>query len=219
MGNCTRSIWLCKHANLLMQLSEPCQATVCLQGLCAAMSTPNKPCCASDTDVQDAWCRTPSAVDHALYSSLCVPWYQEYGLNVPAIKIRNNELVHLRKNTSGWSDVSEPYFCDVLGLRQRRWLSTSLRQSSAMLNIVVAPGGLLGDPASDASASVRCDRHPWDCHRPAQVNLLHTLANATGCTLLISGRLLLCCSACSLWLSFYGCMLDLAPCVQHYAAR
>jgi hypothetical protein len=170
-----------------------------MQGLCAAMSAPNKPCCASDTNFQDVWCHTQSAVDHALYLQLCAPWSRDFGLNIPAITIRNKELVHLN-NTSGRSDVSGTYFCDLLGPRQRQWLSTSLRKSSAMLNIVVAPGGLLGDPASDASAAVLCDRHPWDCHRPAQINLLHTLANATGCTLLISGRLLLRCTACNLWL-------------------
>jgi hypothetical protein len=155
-----------------------------MQDLCDPASAS---CCSSDISIQDTWCRTVDT-NHKLYSNLCEPWSDRFGMHLPQFTIQGGELLYV--NGSEWiGDVGTSPFCDVLGARQRQWLSNNLRHSDALLNIVVAPGSLLGDPASLTSAARRCGRYPWDCHQPAQVNLLHTLANATGCTLLLAGVL------------------------------
>jgi alkaline phosphatase D len=140
-----------------------------------------------------SWCQTSEARIHPAYSALCEPWDTNFGTQryhisssstSPFIADPSN---HLKHSTVAGTALSEP-FCDILGARQRNWLTKSLSSSTALLNIVVAPGGLLGNPVTVGSRG--CTGSEWDCFRPAQVNLLHTLANATGCTVVLSGVLL-----------------------------
>jgi alkaline phosphatase D len=91
---------------------------------------------------------------------------------------------------------SDSPLCEVLGQRQRRWLRSALARSRAPLRLVASGSVLLGsllygeqgekeraDDGEDA-ASVRrrpqvCSGDDWLCWSRAQLNFLHTLANAT----------------------------------------
>lgn len=145
----------------------------------------------------EGWCLSSEAPTDPAYSSLCEPWDANFGSqryhvsSLSSSPLQIDPSSHLKHAVAAGAAVSEP-FCDVLGARQRSWLAKSLSSSKALLNIVVAPGGLLGNPVARGSGG--CTGTEWDCFRPAQVNLLHTLANATGCTVILSGVLLLPCS-------------------------
>lgn len=66
-----------------------------------------------------------------------------------------------------------------------------LDESTALVKIVVAPSGLIGNPMAPNNAANSftgaCNGNEWDCFRPAQVNLIHKLANSTGCVIVLSG--------------------------------
>lgn len=141
-------------------------------------------CCATDDTVALAWCQATASRADPAYDSLCRPWSAAFaagGASVVGGAARTADPSDWRTLPSNGGGA----FCDVLGERQRAWLARSLAQSTARLNIVVAPGGLLGNPA--AAGSGGCTGTEWDCYRPAQVNLLHTLANTTACTIILSG--------------------------------
>lgn len=142
-------------------------------------------CCATDATVAQGWCQASSSLSHPAYASLCRAWSATYATGTAAVvdgAVRDADPADWRTlPPAGGSGA----FCDVLGERQRAWLARGLGASNARLNIVVAPGGLLGNPAAEGSGG--CSGTEWDCYRPAQVNLLHTLANTTACTIILSG--------------------------------
>ena len=151
------------------------------------------PCCEADDLFARGWCQSSDVQTDPAYTELCEPWDTNFGgqryhiSSLSSSPVAADPSNHLKHAAGAGAAVSEA-FCDVLGARQRSWLKKSLSSSTALLNIVVAPGGLLGNP--EASGSGGCTGSEWDCFRPAQVNWLHTLANATGCTLILSGELL-----------------------------
>ena len=166
-----------------------------MQRICQqyASDPQSTPCCDADDLFAYDWCQTADAPSHYAYTTLCKPWDTSFGTQRyqlsssspnPTLADPSN---HLKHATAAGAAVSEP-FGDILGYRQRNWVRKSLLSSSALLNIIMAPGGVLGNPA--ASGSGGCTGSEWDCFRPAQVNLLHTFANATGCTLIISGMIM-----------------------------
>ena len=68
--------------------------------------------------------------------------------------------------------------------KQRSWLDTVLPQLSAPLLVVASGSVLLAAPESTTS---QCSGDDWDCYRPAQTNLLHKIASAQGCVIVITG--------------------------------
>lgn len=95
--------------------------------------------------------------------------------------------------------------CEVLGQRQRRWLRHALQSSRAPLRIVTSGSVLLGsllygqggeEPSATAmrpDTPQVCSGDDWLCWSRAQVNFLHTLANASapeeggGCVVVLTG--------------------------------
>jgi len=78
--------------------------------------------------------------------------------------------------------------CEVLGAPQRRWLREAIGASKAPLTLVASGSvlaGSIGHP--EANGTSECDGDDWACWSRAQVNLLHTVANASGCVVVMTG--------------------------------
>ena len=150
------------------------------------MAAGDNACCAADDTFAQGWCQKASSVSSPHFTAICEPRSSEFGWSNFGVDSDGDAVP---ADTSRWHDFDELVpFCDVLGAQQRRWLQWQLHNTPASVNIVVAPSGLLGNPASSAgNAQAGCTGTEWDCYRPAQVNLLHTLSNATGCTIVLSG--------------------------------
>lgn len=159
---------------------------MCLQELCRGVAAGDYSCCTADDTFADGWCRDGGSASHPAFTAICEPRSDAFGWSNFVL---GDDGDAVPADTGNWQAGSELVpFCDVLGAQQRRWLQWQLYNAPASVNIVVAPGGLLGNPSSDAgNAEGGCTGTEWDCYRPAQVNLLHTLSNATGCTVVLSG--------------------------------
>jgi alkaline phosphatase D len=77
--------------------------------------------------------------------------------------------------------------CEVLGPQQRRWLAQQLAGSSAALHVVASSSVLAGSLGYVASDNTACSGDDWACYPRAQVHMLHTLANASGCVVVLTG--------------------------------
>lgn len=84
--------------------------------------------------------------------------------------------------------------CEVLGLQQRAWLDGALAASAAVVKVVVSGSVLFGstpleEPAAANDWEGRCSGDDWDCYRPAQLSLLHSLQrHARGaCVVVLTG--------------------------------
>lgn len=78
--------------------------------------------------------------------------------------------------------------CEVLGLQQRQWLQQTLQSSTAALNIIASGSVLAGSVGwREGQYSNACSGDDLGCWQRAQVNLLHTIANASGCSVVITG--------------------------------
>jgi alkaline phosphatase D len=140
-----------------------------------------------DDKFASGWCRRPGSENHFLYEAACLPHSEQFGHTNLGIDSVTGAATYA--NASDWRHFEESApFCGVLGGVQRKWLARALQKSSAQLNLIVAPSGVLGNPLTEATgARGGCSGSEWDCYPPAQVHLLHTLANATGCTIILSG--------------------------------
>jgi alkaline phosphatase D len=89
------------------------------------------------------------------------------------------------------------FIFQVLGHEQRLWLTTELRASKSPLKLIVVGSPVFNNPSKTPckgktpkglAASVACPCFDdFDCYRPAQVALLHALARAPGCPVVITG--------------------------------
>lgn len=77
--------------------------------------------------------------------------------------------------------------CEVLGLQQRQWLQEKMQTSKAALNIIASGSVLLGSVGWQEADGNECSGDDLLCWPRAQVNLLHSVANASGCTVVIVG--------------------------------
>jgi alkaline phosphatase D len=159
-----------------------------MQAFCQAAAHGEAPCCSEDDKFVNGWCRQPGVESHPLYEAACMPHSRQFGHKNVGMNSETGAATYA--NASDWRHFEENVpFCSVLGSLQQKWLTRTLQKSSAQLNLVVAPSGVLGNPLTQASgAGGGCSGIEWDCYPPAQVHLLHTLANATGCTIILSGK-------------------------------
>eukprot|EP00892_Ulva_mutabilis_P008453 jgi/Ulvmu1/5980/UM026_0104.1 len=172
----------CQHVATACALPQHAHTRLC-QAYAADPAT--VPCCAADADAALAWCQATASLSHPAYTAICRPWTADFAANATSLVDGAPATPDPADWRTLYGDGGGGVFCDVLGARQRTWLARALAASDARLNIVVAPGGLLGSPGADGSGG--CTGTEWDCYRPAQVNLLHTLANASACTIVLSG--------------------------------
>lgn len=78
--------------------------------------------------------------------------------------------------------------CEVLGARQRRWLAQRLASSAAPLKLLASGSVLAGSSGFVNPGVGACGGDDWECWRPAQLNFLHTIANASsGCVVVLTG--------------------------------
>lgn len=77
--------------------------------------------------------------------------------------------------------------CEVLGLQQRQWLQEQMQSSKAALNIIASGSVLAGSVGWKEADGRECSGDDLLCWPRAQINLLHTVANASGCTVVITG--------------------------------
>ncbi|GLC64325.1 hypothetical protein PLESTF_000149400 [Pleodorina starrii] len=160
-------------------------------------------CCTKDQDMA-TWCSLPSsrdAADPALWRAACDPTSSDWG-RLPLVLGPDNATLLRADDERLWTDeqqqaalwprllqAHESPVCEVLGAAQRSWLSDHLAASTAPLTLLVSSSVPLGsvnftDPATGNS----CSGDDWDCWQPAQLNLLHTLANtSSGCVVVLTG--------------------------------
>ncbi|GBG77632.1 hypothetical protein CBR_g24078 [Chara braunii] len=87
--------------------------------------------------------------------------------------------------------------CDILGFRQRKWLRNVLYESDAPLKLLVSGSPVINNPkpficgkALKKRPAVQCVcLDDFDCFRPAQINLIHTMVGAPGCVVVLTGDL------------------------------
>lgn len=84
-------------------------------------------------------------------------------------------------------EASSSPTCEVLGLQQRRWLQQTLQDSKAALKIVASGSVLAGNPVFKDGYGQTCSGDDWDCWPRAQANLLHVVANVSGCVVVVTG--------------------------------
>lgn len=77
--------------------------------------------------------------------------------------------------------------CEVLGLQQRTWLARELAGSRAALTLVASGSVLAGSLGFVAPDGTTCSGDDLACWPRAQTHLLHTLANASGCVVVLTG--------------------------------
>ncbi len=139
-----------------------------------------------------------AAAAHPRRLELCDPTSSSFATH-PAILSPDNKTVITGDLDPAWSSQQPTNWprllagtlsplCELLGAPQRAWLREVLGQSSAPLKLVGSGSvvaGSIGHP--EANGTSECDGDDWACWPRAQVNLLHTLANASGCVVLLTG--------------------------------
>jgi len=150
-------------------------------------------CCFRDEELSE-WCKANNALSstNATWTEACDPTSNLYGRR--NLVVRGSILQ--QANPSSSEDMAHAsQFCDVLGRLQRSWLREALQHSRAPLKLVASGSVLFGNPSNTnsnshlpSSAKAQCSGDDWDCYQPAQLNLIHTLGNATdGCVVVLTG--------------------------------
>eukprot|EP00232_Nephroselmis_pyriformis_P014858 CAMPEP_0182875012 /NCGR_PEP_ID=MMETSP0034_2-20130328/13283_1 /TAXON_ID=156128 /ORGANISM="Nephroselmis pyriformis, Strain CCMP717" /LENGTH=575 /DNA_ID=CAMNT_0025007745 /DNA_START=19 /DNA_END=1742 /DNA_ORIENTATION=+ len=153
-------------------------------------------CCGKDEAILHGYCLLPKAKKDPLYPWACDPLDARFGTEAVLLDEGTNMLRGPRVGDT--VDVTaEAPFCDVLGRRQREWLAAALEESTARVKLVVSGSVLLGspegpgecseDPTGATGATCFCSGDDMECYRGAQSNLLHTLARAPGCVVVLAG--------------------------------
>ncbi|KAG2486941.1 hypothetical protein HYH03_014440 [Edaphochlamys debaryana] len=152
-------------------------------------------CCTKDGDLA-AWCALPDSRSSPLWASACDPTSAQWGSGTLVLGADNRTLMGagdaLWDTEPGplWSRLMQAHdspVCEVLGAAQRRWLRERLASSSAALTLVASGSVPVGNPVFNDSKGL-CSDDDWTCYRPAQVNLLHTVANvSSGCVVILTG--------------------------------
>ncbi|EFJ47581.1 hypothetical protein VOLCADRAFT_91850 [Volvox carteri f. nagariensis] len=169
-------------------------------------------CCSKDQELA-AWCSLPSSRAHPLYGAACNVASSEWGRVPLVVGADNTSLVVLTGggggrngsgSGSGWDELTgdqlavlwprlvqarDSPVCEVLGAAQRTWLYDHLTASSAPVHLLVSGSVPLGGVGyKDPDTGNVCSGDDWNCWQPAQLNFLHSLANASsGCVVLLTG--------------------------------
>ncbi|GBF97189.1 hypothetical protein Rsub_10050 [Raphidocelis subcapitata] len=156
-------------------------------------------CCARD-EQWAAWCAGAAAPAHPRWRELCDPSSSEFA-SAPAVLAADNitvlstpaeiEAAWKGAQSSLWrrlvTGIESP-LCEMVGARQRRWLRGAVAASGAPLLLVGSGSVVAGSVGHlEANKTSTCDGDDWSCYGRAQANLLHTLANATGCPVILTG--------------------------------
>ncbi|KXZ56257.1 hypothetical protein GPECTOR_1g224 [Gonium pectorale] len=153
-------------------------------------------CCRKDEDLA-LWCGLPSSRDSPLWSAACDPTSSEWGSRQVVLGPDNATL--LQVDEALWETQARELWprlmqardspvCEVLGSAQREWLSRRLSASTAALTLVASGSVLLPSVGWQDPVQGACGGDDISCWKPAQLNLLHTLANVTsGCVVVLTG--------------------------------
>lgn len=151
-------------------------------------------CCAADDDLQ-AWCQRADSRLSPLWTAACDATSASFRAQPLVLSADNVSLstasvpLWEQQLQGNWGRlIQESPLCEVLGMTQRRWLQEALAASDAPLKLVASGSVVAGSPGRvDESSGNTCSGDDWECFKPAQVNLLHTLANASGCVVILTG--------------------------------
>jgi alkaline phosphatase D len=162
----------------------PCHCSMTRYGATLIVSAAgNDLCCTKDDTFAGTWCQDLSSQGHRSFGGICcateiVFCHGNFDLNTSASEVTPS-------SPNRWHSLQEAAaFCDVLCIIERVWLAHNLKTSGATIYFVVAPSVLLSNPTAPNAG---CSGSEWDGYRPAQINLLHTLANASTCTIVLAG--------------------------------
>jgi alkaline phosphatase D len=136
-------------------------------------------------------------VHHPVRHELCDPTKAIFGQRLLLLDTDNTTVLPLSDDL--WTtrqqqlsrrllEATSSPICEVLGLQQRRWLQETMQNSKAALNIIASGSVLAGSVGwREGQYSNQCSGDDLECWGRAQVNLLHTIANASGCSVVITG--------------------------------
>lgn len=127
---------------------------------------------------------------------MCNPASSTFGQQLAVLDMDNSTVLPL--SASLWTsrqqqlaqrllEATSSPICEVLGLQQRQWLQEVMQSSRAALNIIASGSVLAGSIGWKETNGNECTGDDWSCWRRAQANLLHTVANASGCTVVLVG--------------------------------
>ncbi|KAL2619841.1 hypothetical protein R1flu_000046 [Riccia fluitans] len=151
-------------------------------------------CCSKDERIWAGWCKlNPQLGDDELWEAACNPASKMYG--IPGLEIDTSSGAPFRSGLTLNSKNGEGVLCEVLGVQQRAWLQDELYKSRAPLKLIVSGSPVFNNPedfvcgkALKWRPAVNCSCFDdYDCYRPAQMNLLHLMAHAPGCVVVLTG--------------------------------
>ncbi|BBN15673.1 hypothetical protein MPTK1_6g21440 [Marchantia polymorpha subsp. ruderalis] len=150
-------------------------------------------CCRKDEQIWAGWCKENSQLGDDLWEAACDPTSETYGF--PGLEIDISSGGPIRAGPNSNTTHGEGVLCEVIGVNQRAWLQDELRKSEAPLKLIVSGSPVFNNPeefvcskALKRRPSVNCTCFDdYDCYRPAQLNLLHNLAQAPGCVVVLTG--------------------------------
>lgn len=150
-------------------------------------------CCKADGAIYNGWCKQEGSNADPLWQLACNASSPQFGQQ--PVYVTNGSL-HASNTDFAAQTEERSSFCEVLGAPQRRWLERVLASSRAPVKLIASGSVLfgssgLGSNSADNDWRGWCSGDDWDCYRPAQLNLLHTLqrhAAATGgCYVVLTG--------------------------------
>lgn len=153
-------------------------------------------CCGKDEEFYFGWCREPAARRDPLWVEACDPAHAAFGRR--NFRLRGGRLAPPDLDGGMDDSAAGSAFCEVLGRNQRHWLQEALGASTAPLQLIVSGSVLVADAVEvDCPYGARdtfgnpvkcvCDSDDFDCYRPAQINLMHTIANSSTCAVVLTG--------------------------------
>eukprot|EP01038_Epipyxis_sp_PR26KG_P008218 gene8218-11124_t len=155
-------------------------------------------CCQKDELIFFGWCKIESNKFNKFYREACDPTYELFGHRSLVLNELTGEL-HEPDGSETVDSYQDSPFCEILGRNQRKWLRKALSSSQAAVKLIVSGSVLLNDPSYHSSCgsnsqieslkniTCRCGGDNLDCYRVGQLELLHILANVTGCPIVLTG--------------------------------
>ncbi|KAI7841581.1 hypothetical protein COHA_004751 [Chlorella ohadii] len=151
-------------------------------------------CCKADHAIFYGWCLQAANRKDPLWEVACDPASPKFGSQ--ALAVQPDGRLAPRDVQYPEQAEQDSSFCELLGWEQRQWLETVLAASTAPVKVIASGSVLFGSTPLDNNTAEnqwqgRCSGDDWDCYRPAQLNLLHTLqrhaAATKGCYIVITG--------------------------------
>ncbi|KAL3681968.1 hypothetical protein R1sor_024924 [Riccia sorocarpa] len=150
-------------------------------------------CCRKDEQIWAGWCKINRKPGDELWEAACNPASKMYGF--PGLEINASSGAPFWSGLTSVSKNGEGVLCEVLGVEQRAWLQDELYKSKALLKLIVSGSPAFNNPQDFVCAkalkwrpAVNCSCFDdYDCYRPAQMNLLHMMAHAPGCVVVLTG--------------------------------